>query len=48
MGSAGGDFLAGLAEGDNPGISIVMVDGQVITAKSRNTPPPKREAKVVG
>ncbi|MBI5523171.1 MAG: amidohydrolase family protein [Desulfarculus sp.] len=48
MGSAGADFLAGLAEGDNPGVSIVMVDGQVITTKSRNTPPPKRAAKVVG
>lgn len=48
LGSAGADFLAGLAEGDNPGLSIVMVDGQVITAKSRNTPPPQRAAKVVG
>jgi enamidase len=47
MGSAGTDLLAGLKEGDNPGISIVMVDGQVITAKSRNTPPPQRAAKVI-
>lgn len=48
MGSAGDDFLAGLAEGDNPGISLVMVDGKVVAGKSRNTPPPKRSAQVVG
>jgi enamidase len=48
LGSAGGDFLAGLAEGDNPGISLVMVDGQVVVNKSRNTPPPQRSAKIVG
>ncbi len=47
LGSAGADFLAGLAEGDNPGVSMVMVDGQVIIAKSRNTPPPQRAAKII-
>ncbi|MFH1035952.1 MAG: amidohydrolase family protein [Pseudomonadota bacterium] len=47
MGSAGADFLAGLKEGDNPGISIVMVDGQVVASKSRNTPPPQRAAKII-
>ncbi|MGI6077309.1 MAG: amidohydrolase family protein [Fastidiosipilaceae bacterium] len=33
--------------GDLPGISIIMIDGVVKAAKSRNTPPAKRQAKVV-
>jgi enamidase len=48
MGSVGEDLLSCLAAGDNPGISIVMVDGQVLFKISRNTPPPKRAAKVLG
>jgi enamidase len=48
LGSVGNDLLSCLATGDNPGISIVMVDGQVLVKTSRNTPPPKRAAKVVG
>jgi enamidase len=48
MGSVGEDLLSCLAAGDNPGISIVMVDGQVLFKTSRNTPPPKRAAKVLG
>jgi enamidase len=47
MGSVGDDLLSCLATGDNPGISIVMVDGQVLVKTSRNTPPPKRAAKVL-
>lgn len=47
MGSAGGDLLSSLVEGDTPGISMVMVDGAVVAAKSRNTPPPVRKARVV-
>jgi enamidase len=47
MGSAGSDLPASLVEGDTPGISMVMVDGQVVAAKSRNTPPPVRKAKIV-
>ncbi len=47
MGSAGEDLLSSLAEGDTPGISIVMVDGEVVAAKSRNTPPPVRKAHIV-
>lgn len=30
--------------GDLPGISIVMIDGQIKTMKSRNTPPARRQA----
>ena len=47
MGSAGFDLLSSLLEGDTPGISMVMVDGEIVVAKSRNTPPPVRKARVV-
>ncbi len=47
MGSAGSDLLDSLVEGDTPGISMVMVDGEVVVSKSRNTPPPVRKAKVI-
>jgi enamidase len=47
LGSVGEDLLSCLAAGDNPGISLVMVDGKVLFAMSRNTPPPKRAAKVL-
>ncbi len=41
------DLLGCLKEGDTPGVSIVMVDGKVVVAKSRNTPPTNRTAEVV-
>jgi enamidase len=44
MGSAGGDLLEALAQGDTPGVSLVMVDGEIVASKSRNTPPPVRKA----
>lgn len=47
MGSAGEDLPAALAEGDTPGVSLIMVDGKVVAAKSRNTPPPVRKAGVL-
>ncbi len=47
MGSAGDDLLSSLDEGDTPGISMVMVDGQVVVSKSRNTPPPVRKAAII-
>ncbi len=47
MGSAGDDLLTSLAEGDTPGISVIMVDGKVVASKSRNTPPPVRKAQVI-
>ena len=47
MGSTGSDLLTSLKEGDTPGVSMVMVDGQVVVAKSRNTPPPVRSARVL-
>jgi enamidase len=47
MGSPGSDLLGCLAEGDTPGVSIIMVDGEVVVSKSRNTPPAVRQAKVL-
>ena len=47
MGSTGSDLLSSLAEGDTPGVSIIMVDGKVVAQNSRNTPPAIRKAKLV-
>ncbi|MBW1713499.1 MAG: amidohydrolase family protein [Deltaproteobacteria bacterium] len=47
LGSPGRDVLQTLTEGDIPGVSLVMVDGQVVVAKSRNTPPAVRQAQMV-
>jgi enamidase len=47
MGSPGADLLEALRAGDTPGVSIIMVDGRVVAAKSRNTPPAVRQAVVV-
>ena len=44
---AGDDLLAALKEGDTPGLSMVIVDGEIIISKSRNTPPPVRKAALV-
>jgi enamidase len=44
MGSVGEDCLKAIEAGDLPGISIVIIDGQIMFEKSRNTPPPKRKA----
>ncbi|WP_211262233.1 amidohydrolase family protein [Nitriliruptor alkaliphilus] len=41
-GSRADDFCGALAAGDTPAIAAVVVDGKVVVAKSRNTPPPKR------
>jgi enamidase len=40
--------LEALAQGDTPGISLIMIDGKVVAARSRNTPPPVRSAVVEG
>ncbi len=47
IGSSGLDLLASLVEGDTPGISLIMIDGEVVVTKSRNSPPPVRKAEVV-
>ena len=46
MGSVGDDALSAIEAGDVPGIAMVLVDGQVVVSKSRNTPPTKRNPKI--
>jgi enamidase len=48
MGSVGRDALEAISAGDVPAVSLVMVDGQIVVQKSRNTPPPKRSPSVRG
>ena len=47
MGSVANTAAEAFECGDIPGISIVMIDGEVKVTKSKNTPPCKRAAKVV-
>ncbi len=47
MGSVGDDALSAIAAGDVPGVAMVLVDGKVVVAKSRNTPPPVRKPQVL-
>ncbi|MGM9612960.1 MAG: amidohydrolase family protein [Butyricicoccus sp.] len=44
MGSVADDALGAIAAGDIPGISMVLINGEVKVKKSRNTPPAKRQA----
>ena len=46
MGSVGKDALSAIAAGDIPGVSMVMIDGEIKVKVSRNTPPAVRKAKV--
>ena len=39
LGSAGHDALSAMEAGDLPGIAMVLIDGQIMVNKSRNTPP---------
>ncbi len=48
VGSVGENALAALAAGDVPGVSMVLVDGEIKVMKSRNTPPATRQASIVG
>ena len=47
LGSVGTDALSAIAAGDCPGVSMVLVDGEVVVNKSRNTPPATRQATIV-
>lgn len=47
LGSVGDDLKGALEAGDLPGISAVIINGEIKVAKSRNTPPPKRAHKLV-
>jgi enamidase len=44
MGSIADNSLSAIEAGDIPGISKVIVDGEIKVQKSRNTPPAKRAA----
>ena len=46
-GSVADTALGAIANGDLPGISMVLVDGQALVGRSRNTPPAARAAAVV-
>ena len=48
-GSVGKDGLDSLAKGDLPGISVVMIDGEIkVAGRSQQTPPPERTALILG
>jgi len=47
IGSVGRTALEALANGDLPGVSMVLVDGVGLIGRSRNTPPAARMAEVV-
>lgn len=47
LGSVGRDALSAISAGDIPGISMVLIDGEVVVEKSRNTPPATRQAKLI-
>jgi len=46
MGSVGSDALSAIEAGDIPAVAMVLVDGNIVVAKSRNTPPPVRKPQV--
>jgi enamidase len=46
MGSVGKDALSAIEAGDNPGVAMVLVDGEIVVRQSRNTPPPVRTPTV--
>ncbi len=47
IGSVGEDALSAIEAGDVPGVAMVMVDGQIVVNKSRNTPPARRTVTVL-
>ncbi|MGD9133320.1 MAG: amidohydrolase family protein [Desulfobacterales bacterium] len=47
MGSVGEDALSAIEAGDVPAVAMVLVDGEVVVSKSRNTPPPVRKPRMV-
>ncbi len=44
--SSGSDILDSIKKGDLPGISMVVIDGQIRCRRSRNTPPAERLATI--
>lgn len=46
IGSVGKTALEAIGVGDIPGITCIMIDGEIVVGKSRNTPPGNREPKI--
>jgi enamidase len=46
-GSEGKDAIEALEFGDLPGVAFVIIDGEVVVEKSRNTPPATRRPKFI-
>lgn len=47
MGSVGNNALEAIEAGDVPGVAMILVDGEIVVSKSRNTPPPTRKPVVL-
>jgi len=47
MGSVGENSLEALEAGDLPGVSMVVVDGEILVNKSKNTPPAASKAIIL-
>jgi enamidase len=47
-GSQADDFCSALAAGDTPAVAGVLIDGELVVTKSRNTPPPTRRPSFWG
>lgn len=47
MGSVAEDAMGAIAAGDIPGISCILINGEIVVTKSRNTPPAQKQAKVL-
>jgi enamidase len=47
MGSVGKDALSAIEAGDVPGVSMILVDGEIKVQTSRNTPPAVRKPIIV-
>lgn len=43
MGSVGENAVRAIEEGDIPGVAMVIVDGEILVSKSRNTPPANKK-----
>jgi enamidase len=47
IGSVGQDALEAIRAGDIPGISYIIINGNIAVVKSRNTPPGNRMPQIV-
>jgi enamidase len=47
LGGAFDDPLSSIEHGDIPGIAAVVIDGELRALRSRNTPAPARQARVI-